>query len=240
MLEQGHYLTIDKKKVKTGEQNHYTVIDFSDVKALTPKKGKNKLTKRVNGKQGQEAAAPKEKTQVEEVKIEELIATPSSSLYEAYKAAVMKHVLHSDVKLWSEKTFNTKAEKHDKAKLQIAYELLLKEQNKTSAKVYLLSPEQLISAYYPKVMNVITTRKADVEKEKAEELHKKVQEISFKEAASRGFVTESELKDFMELNGKLNTTQKSGGYNIRWDEIKPKMVEAYRAIKQEIQAASGF
>lgn len=167
VLLEGNYIEVDKEKVKTGVKNVYTLLDIADVKKPQKKKGKNTLTKRVNGKQGQEGTRTVQEAQQAVVR-EEVAQLPATGVYAAYVKAVEVWTNTTGVKPWREAKFTEKLGKHNQEAMEIGYQIVAKSigtMHITTAKVYLLSPDEMMTQLYPQIKKVIAGKKIEAAKE---------------------------------------------------------------------------
>jgi len=228
-LEELGYIIKIKKGGKDAGSNHYEIQDIKTVPVL----GKTKKNVKPPVSASHKNAPKKERTDIEAIEIPSDVVegNTDSEAYKAYLDAIEVWSIRTGAKPWKLETFNKKTSRHNSEVLSIAYEILKSDTTNimaNTAKVYLISPDDMISQLYPRIKSVILNRAVKSASEEFKNLIPVVKE----RAVSENIITLEE-SDWMKENSK----QKS---NPKYKEITDKYVKFWYTFGNGIAEKYGI
>lgn len=227
-LEDLGYIIKVKKGGKDAGSNHYEIQELKSVNVS----GKKKRNIKPPVATAPKKSPKKERTDIEAIEISESVIEEAAETdaYKAYKAAIEVWSVHTGAKPWKLDTFTKKTSKHNQEALTVAYSILKNDTAnifRDTAKVYLISPDDMMTQLYPRIKSVIANKTVEAARKAFQEL---VPVIKVK-AIEEGIVTQEEA-DWIKEN-------KHHKYSAQFQDINSKYVKYWHSFGPEIAEKYG-
>lgn len=228
-LEDLGYIIKIKKGGKDAGSNHYEIQELSTI--VVGNKKKRNIEPPIAAKA--KKAPVKERANIEDIEVAESIIDEAAETdaYKAYKFALGVWSSHTDAKLWSIETFTKKTAKHNQEALSVAYGILSRDTRNIlvdTAKIYLVSPDTMVSQLYPRISTVISERKLKAANAEFEDFRGYVIVNGFE----AGIINQEEREYYV--------ANKENEKDTKVNEINKKLIEYYFNYGKQLAAKYGL